>query len=189
MVGSLVVVLPSEYSGGAVTVEHRGERKSFRRVDSQARELSLLAFYADCQHTVSPIKSGVRVAAEPGSAPARRWPALRYGFAYAELDRLRPKLVVLSPGPARPSDFGMRETFAELARRNVPVFGVCLGLQGMVEYCGGALSQLATPVHGKASAIACLGRSSRIMTSPRTKPCVLLLPPRSYSPLRYLRSM
>jgi anthranilate synthase len=80
---------------------------------------------------------------------------LRYGFAYSEFDRLQPKLVVLSPGPARPDDFGMRETLAELARRNLPVFGVCLGLQGMVEFCGGALAQLATPVHGKASTIVC----------------------------------
>jgi anthranilate synthase len=80
---------------------------------------------------------------------------LRYGFAYSELDRLQPKLVVLSPGPARPDDFGMRETLGELARRNLPVFGVCLGLQGMVEFCGGELAQLATPVHGKASTIAC----------------------------------
>jgi hypothetical protein len=62
MVGTLVVILPSTYSGGVVTVEHRDEKKIFRRIESQASELSLLAFYADCQHTVSPIKSGVRVA-------------------------------------------------------------------------------------------------------------------------------
>jgi predicted 2-oxoglutarate/Fe(II)-dependent dioxygenase YbiX len=62
MVGTLVVILPSEYEGGAVTVEHRGEKKVFRRVESQAKDLSLLAFYADCHHAVSPIKSGVRVA-------------------------------------------------------------------------------------------------------------------------------
>lgn len=62
MVGTLVVILPSEYSGGAVTVEQRGEKRAFRRVESQATDLSLLAFYADCHHAVSPIKSGVRVA-------------------------------------------------------------------------------------------------------------------------------
>ncbi|HKP58045.1 MAG TPA: anthranilate synthase component I [Polyangiales bacterium] len=83
---------------------------------------------------------------------------LRYGFDSAEYDRLAPALVVLSPGPARPDDFGMRDTFAELERRGLPAFGVCLGLQGMVEYCGGRLAQLATPMHGKASAIT--GRES-----------------------------
>ncbi len=80
---------------------------------------------------------------------------LRYGFSSAEYDRLAPELVVLSPGPARPDDFAMRGALSELARRGLPVFGVCLGLQGMVEFCGGRLARLETPMHGKASAIRC----------------------------------
>ncbi|HEX4355034.1 MAG TPA: chorismate-binding protein, partial [Polyangiales bacterium] len=78
---------------------------------------------------------------------------LRHGFDPREYDRLRPRLVVLSPGPARPDSFDMRTTLAELARRALPVFGVCLGLQGMVEFCGGRLAQLETPMHGKASTL------------------------------------
>jgi anthranilate synthase len=78
---------------------------------------------------------------------------LRHGFSAERYDRLAPGLVVLSPGPARPDDFAMRSTFHELARRQLPVFGVCLGLQGMVEACGGRLAQLATPVHGKPSLV------------------------------------
>ena len=62
MVATLVVVLPSDFSGGALTVEHRGESKTFRRLESQATDLSLFAFYADCHHAVSPIKRGVRLA-------------------------------------------------------------------------------------------------------------------------------
>jgi anthranilate synthase len=80
---------------------------------------------------------------------------LRFDRALAQLDRVRPGLVVLSPGPSRPDDFGMRHTLAQLAETGIPVFGVCLGLQGMVEHCGGQLSQLALPVHGKASVIQC----------------------------------
>jgi anthranilate synthase len=41
--------------------------------------------------------------------------------------------------------------------REVPIFGVCLGLQGIVEYFGGELGVLDTPVHGKASVIRVLG--------------------------------
>jgi anthranilate synthase len=78
---------------------------------------------------------------------------LRHGFAEEAYERLAPELVVLSPGPARPDAFGMRETLAVLLRRELPVFGVCLGLQGMVEFCGGQLLQLATPMHGKASIV------------------------------------
>jgi anthranilate synthase len=62
-------------------------------------------------------------------------------------------LVVLSPGPGRPGDFDMDETLGILIRRGLPIFGVCLGLQGIVEYFGGTLDVLATPMHGKASDI------------------------------------
>jgi anthranilate synthase len=62
-------------------------------------------------------------------------------------------LVVLSPGPGRPEDFAVGETVAAALHRGLPLFGVCLGLQGMVEAFGGSLRQLETPVHGKASAV------------------------------------
>jgi anthranilate synthase len=80
---------------------------------------------------------------------------LRFDRALAQLANIQPQLVVLSPGPSRPDDFGMRDTLATLARSGIPVFGVCLGLQGMVEYAGGQLLQLELPVHGKASTIRC----------------------------------
>ncbi|HVB43347.1 MAG TPA: anthranilate synthase component I [Streptosporangiaceae bacterium] len=74
---------------------------------------------------------------------------LRAGFGPALLDEYRPDLVVLSPGPGRPSDFGCSELLDELDRRAIPAFGVCLGLQAMVEHSGGSLSLLRTPAHGK----------------------------------------
>jgi anthranilate synthase len=67
-----------------------------------------------------------------------------------------PDLVVLSPGPGRPDDFAMRETLDLLTRRRIPVFGVCLGLQGIVEYFGGALGVLDVPMHGKPSLVRAL---------------------------------
>jgi anthranilate synthase len=69
------------------------------------------------------------------------------------LDTLRPDLVVLSPGPGSPSDFNVSGTLAAAIARKLPVFGVCLGLQGMVEYFGGALDVLSYPMHGKPSRI------------------------------------
>lgn len=62
-------------------------------------------------------------------------------------------LVVLSPGPGRPQDVAMAQTLALCAAREIPVFGVCLGLQGIVEFCGGSLAMLAEPMHGKPSSI------------------------------------
>jgi len=74
---------------------------------------------------------------------------LRAGLPAAALDACAPDLVVLSPGPGRPSDFGCAGLLAELDARRLPVFGVCLGLQAMVEHAGGELGQLPQPAHGK----------------------------------------
>jgi anthranilate synthase len=82
---------------------------------------------------------------------------LRAGFPPEELDALRPDLVVLSPGPGTPSDFDVSGTLSAAIIRNLPVFGVCLGLQGMVEHFGGELDVLSYPMHGKASRIHVLG--------------------------------
>ena len=83
---------------------------------------------------------------------------MRPGMARAELRKgAKADLVVLSPGPGRPSDFAMSETLDLLVERSVPVFGVCLGLQGIVEYFGGTLDVLGVPFHGKPSRVRVLG--------------------------------
>jgi anthranilate synthase len=74
---------------------------------------------------------------------------LRAGFPAAALDDYRPDLVVLSPGPGRPSDFDCDGLLTELDARGLPAFGVCLGLQAMVEHVGGELALLPEPAHGK----------------------------------------
>ncbi len=82
---------------------------------------------------------------------------LRSGFPAEAFDDLKPHLAVLSPGPGAPRDFDVAGTIGALLRRRIPAFGVCLGLQGMVEHFGGALGALDPPVHGKASRIRVLG--------------------------------
>jgi anthranilate synthase len=74
---------------------------------------------------------------------------LRFGFPDKMLDEIRPDLVVLSPGPGRPADFDTASLLDSVYARDVPVFGVCLGLQGMVEHAGGELALLPEPSHGK----------------------------------------
>jgi anthranilate synthase len=74
---------------------------------------------------------------------------LRFGFPDKMLDEIRPDLVVLSPGPGRPADFDTASLLDSVYAREVPVFGVCLGLQGMVEHAGGELALLPEPSHGK----------------------------------------
>ncbi len=78
---------------------------------------------------------------------------LRHGFDEQLFDTEEPDLVVLSPGPGKPSDFKVAQTVAACMGRNIPVFGVCLGLQGIVEAFGGELGVLDYPQHGKPSRI------------------------------------
>ncbi|HEY1947256.1 MAG TPA: anthranilate synthase component I, partial [Bryobacteraceae bacterium] len=77
----------------------------------------------------------------------------RSHVALAAIDAEKPDIVLISPGPARPADFGVPNLVLELAKRGIPTFGVCLGLQGIVEAFGGALDVLPYPMHGKGSLV------------------------------------
>ncbi len=77
----------------------------------------------------------------------------RHGLPLDRLLAAKPDLVVHSPGPGRPAEFGVPALIRALADAGVPQFGVCLGLQGMVEAFGGSLDILAEPRHGKTWAI------------------------------------
>ncbi|HEY2507288.1 MAG TPA: anthranilate synthase component I [Streptosporangiaceae bacterium] len=82
---------------------------------------------------------------------------LRAGFDLGLLDEFAPDLVVLSPGPGQPADFECDKLLTALDERGLPAFGVCLGLQAMVEHAGGSLGLLAVPMHGKPSQVRVLG--------------------------------
>jgi hypothetical protein len=62
MVATLVVVLPSPHRGGALIIDHQGEKKRYQSSRAAADKLSFFAFYADCQHEVRPVTGGYRVA-------------------------------------------------------------------------------------------------------------------------------
>ncbi|MGN7293188.1 anthranilate synthase [Rhizobium sp. SAFR-030] len=100
-------------------------------------------------------------------------------------DRINPDLVVLSPGPGSPKDFDCKATIKAARARNLPIFGVCLGLQALAEAYGGELRHLAVPMHGKPSRIRVLepgtvfaglakevtvGRYHSIFADPKTLP-------------------
>jgi anthranilate synthase len=76
---------------------------------------------------------------------------LRPDAARKYLENNSVDLVILSPGPSAPKHFSMHATIDAALSRSVPIFGVCLGLQGLVEYFGGDLQELGHPMHGKQS--------------------------------------
>ncbi len=77
----------------------------------------------------------------------------RSGFPLELIDQIKPDMILISPGPGRPGDFRVPETVQYAAARRIPVFGVCLGLQGIVEAFGGTLGVLDYPMHGKPSTV------------------------------------
>jgi anthranilate synthase len=76
---------------------------------------------------------------------------IRFDQALNYLHANKYDLVVLSPGPGRPNDFKLSETIDTIIGKGIPIFGVCLGLQGIIEYFGGTLDTLDYPMHGKSS--------------------------------------
>ncbi|MFB5678401.1 anthranilate synthase component I [Paenibacillus terreus] len=84
---------------------------------------------------------------------------LRAPLARNMLKKKNFDMVVLSPGPGRPSRFALNETIALCLEKQIPVFGVCLGLQGIVEHFGGSLDILDYPQHGKSALIKTDGAS------------------------------
>lgn len=63
-------------------------------------------------------------------------------------------ILMLSPGPGTPRDAGCSLELARIARGKVPLIGICLGHQAMVEAAGGAVERAAVPHHGKSSMMA-----------------------------------
>jgi anthranilate synthase component 2 len=71
-----------------------------------------------------------------------------------EVLALKPAGIVLSPGPCDPDRAGICvPLIAAAAAANVPLFGVCLGLQSIGQSFGGKVVRAPAPMHGKVSRI------------------------------------
>jgi anthranilate synthase len=78
---------------------------------------------------------------------------IRAGFPMEKIDEFRPDLVFISPGPGTPEEFNVPTVVRYCVEKGIPCFGVCLGLQGMVQAFGGELKLLDYPMHGKPSQV------------------------------------
>jgi anthranilate synthase/aminodeoxychorismate synthase-like glutamine amidotransferase len=62
--------------------------------------------------------------------------------------------LVISPGPGTPRDAGVSMRMIEAFAGRIPIFGVCLGHQSLVEVFGGKVVRAGRLMHGKVSAVA-----------------------------------
>ncbi len=61
--------------------------------------------------------------------------------------------IVLSPGPGLPSEAGIMMELLWSLMPHKPILGICLGMQGIVEICGGSLFNQARVMHGVATKV------------------------------------
>lgn len=70
-----------------------------------------------------------------------------------EIEGLKPKGIIISPGPKEPSQAGISKQTIEYFTGKIPVLGVCLGHQAIGEVFGGKVIKALTIMHGKISKI------------------------------------
>jgi anthranilate synthase component 2 len=71
----------------------------------------------------------------------------------AEIERLAPERIVLSPGPCTPNEAGVSLELIEKFKGRIPLLGVCLGHQAIGQAFGGKIVHAKTLMHGKVSRI------------------------------------
>ena len=75
------------------------------------------------------------------------------GISLAEVERLKPAQIVISPGPCTPGEAGVSlEVIARFAGA-IPILGVCLGHQAIGQAFGGKVVRAKRVMHGKVSAV------------------------------------
>lgn len=71
----------------------------------------------------------------------------------AEVRRLTPQAVVLSPGPCTPAESGCSVELVRELHEEFPMLGVCLGHQAIATALGGQIVRAREPIHGRTSPI------------------------------------
>lgn len=70
-----------------------------------------------------------------------------------QLEGMKPKAIVLSPGPGRPEDAGICIDVVQHFCNRVPILGVCLGHQAIITAFGGEIVRAENVKHGKTSLV------------------------------------
>ena len=70
-----------------------------------------------------------------------------------EIKKLKPELIMISPGPCTPSEAGISLDVIEHFKGKIPLFGVCLGHQSIGQAFGGDVIRAKQIMHGKTSPV------------------------------------
>ena len=70
-----------------------------------------------------------------------------------EIEALKPKYLVISPGPCTPNEAGISVEAIKYFANKLPILGVCLGHQGIGQAFGGKVVHAKQIMHGKTSMV------------------------------------
>jgi anthranilate synthase component 2 len=79
-------------------------------------------------------------------------------LSLGDVEAMNPDRIVISPGPGRPEDAGISVEVIQRFGARIPIFGVCLGHQGIGHAFGGDVVRAPVLMHGKVSSIQHDGR-------------------------------
>ncbi len=74
-------------------------------------------------------------------------------ISIAQIEQLAPKYIVISPGPCTPNEAGISLDVVKYFTNKIPILGVCLGHQSIVQAFGGKIVQAKKIMHGKISEV------------------------------------
>lgn len=74
-------------------------------------------------------------------------------ISVSEIETLKPQYIVISPGPCTPNEAGISLELIEKLAGSIPILGVCLGFQAIVQSFGGDIIGAQKIMHGKVSPV------------------------------------
>ncbi len=74
-------------------------------------------------------------------------------ITFKEIEAMKPSGIIISPGPGQPKDAGISVKLVKKLGDHIPILGICLGHQSIVEAYGGKITLAEKPVHGKEACI------------------------------------
>lgn len=88
-------------------------------------------------------KRGCKVSVYRNNVPMKKFAEIAKEF--------KPDLIVISPGPGNPASAGNIIPIIKEYSGKIPIFGVCLGEQAIIEAFGGIVGKAEETIHGKPS--------------------------------------
>lgn len=128
--------------GGGIVLIDNHDSFVYNLVDALAHTAA-----AESEAAGSAVSSSGAASAEGATDAPLQYRVFRNSATPLEVLSLNPDLIVLSPGPGHPTQAGRMMDLIDVALGRVPMLGICLGFQALMDHLGGTVAPCG-PVHG-----------------------------------------